>query len=241
VAISASESGERWIRDVARGIDGWLTDDEARYLWALAGAGPGRGVVVEIGSSRGKSTVVLAAASRAAGREGVVAIDPHLHHASEATFRANVARAGLGELVRPLVMRSDEAVVGWREPIRLLWIDGAHDYDSVRADWEGWAPFVVAGGVIAFHDTFSWDGPRRLVEEVLFQRRDLAVIGIVDSITAFRTVGAPTAAARLRSAAFRRLRRLHELGRQRRLPGELRRAVRWTLRALSRAATPRAR
>ena len=51
--------------------EGWLTDAQARRL-ADAGARAAGGTVVEIGSFRGRSTIVLA---RAAG--SVVSIDPH--------------------------------------------------------------------------------------------------------------------------------------------------------------------
>jgi predicted O-methyltransferase YrrM len=231
--LPSPASPDRYVREVVRDIEGWLSEAEGRYLYALAARGPGTGLVVEIGSSRGKSTLILATASRAAGRGPVVAIDPHLHHGSEGIFRANVARAGLADHVRTLVLRSDEAVVGWQEPIRFLWIDGSHEYGAVRRDYEEWERFVVPGGIIAFHDTFSWDGPRRLVEDVLVPSGRLATIGIVDSITAFRKVPALTTALRLRNTGFRALRRLHALGRRRRLPGEVRHLVKAVLRAAS--------
>src|SRR5207247_8686993 len=125
---------------------------------------PAEGAIVGIGSSRGRSTIIPAAAARAAGREPVVAIDPHLR-GSEGQFRANVAAAGLSDRVASLVMRSDEAAATWHDPIRLLWIDGAHGYEAVKGDFTDWEPFVVTGGVIALHDTYAREGPRRLVEE----------------------------------------------------------------------------
>jgi hypothetical protein len=41
----------------------------------LAAGGPGLGAIVEIGCSQGRPTAFLAAGSRGAGRERVVAID----------------------------------------------------------------------------------------------------------------------------------------------------------------------
>jgi predicted O-methyltransferase YrrM len=43
----------------------------------------------------------------------------------------------------------------------LLFIDGAHDYDSVRRDFELYAPLVRDGGIVAFHDIV--DGPPEAV------------------------------------------------------------------------------
>jgi predicted O-methyltransferase YrrM len=37
-------------------------------------------------------------------------------------------------------------------PVDLLFIDGDHSYDGVRADHRAYAPLVRPGGVIAFHD-----------------------------------------------------------------------------------------
>src|SRR5215216_4634211 len=61
--------------DVLREVEGWLTDTQARRLWERACALPSPGQIVEIGSFRGRSTIVLARAAP----EGVevVAIDPH--------------------------------------------------------------------------------------------------------------------------------------------------------------------
>src|SRR5690349_2956533 len=47
------------------GVEGWLTDAQARRLWDAARTVPAGGSVVEIGSYRGRSTVVLARATEA--------------------------------------------------------------------------------------------------------------------------------------------------------------------------------
>jgi predicted O-methyltransferase YrrM len=65
-----------WLR-IRRSVPGWLGGEDARLLYRLARRGPGRGAVVEIGSAWGRSTIVLAHGSKQAGREKVVAIDPH--------------------------------------------------------------------------------------------------------------------------------------------------------------------
>lgn len=33
-----------------------------------------------------------------------------------------------------------------------LFIDGGHDYDTVKSDWENYSPLVRRGGTVAFHD-----------------------------------------------------------------------------------------
>lgn len=44
---------------LAEDIPGWLTRDQARLLWDCVLDGPHGGIVLEIGSHRGRSTVVL--------------------------------------------------------------------------------------------------------------------------------------------------------------------------------------
>ena len=101
--------------------------------------------MVEIGSFRGRSTVVLA---RAAG--SVVAIDPHAgsdrgpqeiarrgRRAGTPTtrrFTANLAAAGVADRVRHVRKFSADAHGEVDGPISLLYVDGAHRFGPARAD-----------------------------------------------------------------------------------------------------------
>jgi len=40
----------------------------------------------------------------------------------------------------------------FRGQAHLLFIDGDHSYEGVRADIAGWAPKIASGGIISFHD-----------------------------------------------------------------------------------------
>jgi predicted O-methyltransferase YrrM len=51
--------------------------------------------------------------------------------------------------------RSDDAIAGWSRPIDFLLIDGDHDYEPVKRDWEDWSAHVVPGGKVAFHDALT--------------------------------------------------------------------------------------
>ena len=63
------------VERVVADVEGWMTSGQARRLWDCARSVPAGGTVVEIGSFRGRSMVVLASAA-APGVE-LVAIDPH--------------------------------------------------------------------------------------------------------------------------------------------------------------------
>ena len=67
---------------------------------------------------------------------------------------------------------SHEVAPSWKDAIDLLLIDGAHDEQAVRRDWNDWSKFVRPGGVVVFHDarlfeggwTKPEDGPVRVVD-----------------------------------------------------------------------------
>ena len=150
------------------GVEGWMTDDQGARLYAAAARCPAGGQIVEIGSFRGRSTIVLASA---AGEDvGVVAIDPHAGndrgpqeitgYAAEAAgdraaFEANLRRAGAAERVRHVAAFSDAAHGAVEGPIDVLYIDGAHRFRSARADIHDWGRRVADGGTLLIHDSFS--------------------------------------------------------------------------------------
>ncbi len=158
---------ERHLRDVP----GWLSQEEGEALYDLAAACTGRGVIVEIGSFKGRSTVCLALGSKAGNGVPVYAIDPGHGWKRFAEFRANLARAGVEELVRPIAAASADAFPDFPEPsIELLFIDGSHRYDLVDLDFHLWTRKLVDGGMLAMHDTHAaFPGSRRVAEEQMYR------------------------------------------------------------------------
>lgn len=193
------------VERIASGIDGWLSEIEGRRLYELARHVDPATCIVEIGSWQGKSTVWLAAGARAGLGAGVVAIDPHeasaLHADGESTeqaLRRNLELAGVTEGVEVVVATSEEAVVGWKRPIGLLWIDGDHSYESVRRDFLLWEGHVVERGVVALHDTVDWDGPRQVVSRYLKGSSQYIGLAYADTITHATRRSRPTASELLR-------------------------------------------
>ena len=62
---------------------------------------------------------------------------------------------------------------GLRASVDLLFIDGDHSYEGVRADFENYAPLVRPGGLIAFHDVAPTKNPTSQVDRLWRQLRDL--------------------------------------------------------------------
>jgi predicted O-methyltransferase YrrM len=205
------------LRELLASVDGWLTEAEGELLFRLASRCSGRGVIVEVGSWKGKSTIALSHGSRAGASAAVHAVDPHVGSPEHKEmfgevstfdqFSANVARAGVGDLVRPIVRRSEDAARDFPHPVELAFIDGDHDYEAVKRDFEVWFPKVVDGGLMAFHDSSyqdgRWPGPTRLVEEALFKSRRFRNVRRVDSITYGEKVANASLAERLGN--YRRL------------------------------------
>ena len=188
------ESGDE-IRHLSDRVEGFLGRREGPYLFRPAKRGARLGVIVEIGSWKGKSTIWLAKGSEAVAGQPVYAVDPHTGGAdfetlgytkinTEKEFRDNITRAGVEDRVIPLVMPSPRASEGWQWPIGFLWIDGDHRYEGVSMDFHSWAPHVVAGGIVAFHDTYSWEGVRRVVDEEILRAPGYKVLGQMDGILA---------------------------------------------------------
>jgi predicted O-methyltransferase YrrM len=153
---------------VARPVEGWLTEAQARRLWERARAMPAGGVAVEIGSFRGRSAIVLAAAL--GEQRQLVAIDPHAGNdrgpqeisgrEAEAeddnrAFHANLERAGVATRVRHVREFSDRAHDAIGGDIDLLYVDGAHRYSPARDDLRSWGERVRGGGSMLVHDSFS--------------------------------------------------------------------------------------
>jgi len=139
-----------------KNIGGGITEDEAEALYRLANKS--KGAIVEIGSLRGMSTVCLAG-----GKKKVYAIDTH-ERGTEEEFDANTK--DFKNIVK-MTMTSERAAKDFDKPVGLIFIDGDHDYEAVRLDFDLWYPKLVKGGWMAFHDSDSWTGVIKLMDEVM--------------------------------------------------------------------------
>jgi len=170
---------DAWQR--AQNVPGYIGEREFRALCLLAAGAPGQGLIVEIGSFKGKSTIGLATVAAHYGLGPVVSIDPHTapsvtdpmlgsQTSSFDDFMANLRRAKIEQHVEVHREQSSDVAATWNHrPIRLLWIDGDHTYTGAKLDFDLFSPYLADGAIIAFHDTlFAFEGPIRVfVEEVL--------------------------------------------------------------------------
>jgi hypothetical protein len=156
-------------------IGGWLSIEEADYLYRAA-ARIANGVIVEVGSANGRSTIALSLGARAGSGTAVFAIEPHERFVgvyggqfgpeNRRAFFETMLRFDGWENTRLINVSSEVVGVGWRLPIGMLWIDGDHRYDAVRRDFEVWRPHLASTALIAFHDAAdATGGPYRLAAE----------------------------------------------------------------------------
>lgn len=162
---------------IIRDIEGWLPKPDAAFLFKAArDLEYKEGVIVEIGAYKGRSTVCICLATKSYVYSvdpwvDTVAPDGTLHKLNVADYLANLSKIKATSRVTPLVMTSELGRKHWdrevHKPIKLLFIDGNHDYEFVKQDYELWSPLVVPGGYIIFHDySAEWPGVKKFVDEL---------------------------------------------------------------------------
>ncbi len=204
----------------ANRIPGHLGENEARFLGTLAACSPGSGVIVEIGSLKGKSTVMLASIAARYGLGPVVAIDPHTSPAATDVainngstfdeFMNSLRSSGVESQVEVHRSFSQDVAKQWNRPIRLLWIDGDHTYQGTKQDFDGFAPYLSAGAIIAFHDSLNaYEGPITVFVNDVLRSDKFGPAGFVHSIawSQFRPALDPVVIAQ-RACLLRRASRL---------------------------------
>ncbi len=144
-----------------------ITDQDRFVLRKLARevARPGMRIA-EVGSFLGNgSTLALLEVAAEFGGE-VVCIDTwrgstnvqwHLDLARDhdlfATFRHHVGEAGFSSQCKPMVMESLVAAQFVADgAFDLVFIDGDHSYEAVKADVAAWTPKLRDGGILCGHD-----------------------------------------------------------------------------------------
>lgn len=159
----------------ARAAKGFMPEDEGLLLHRYARQQLGAGVVLEVGTYCGKSAIYLGAAAREVGGT-VVTVDHHRgseenqagweHHDPTLVdaesgrmdtlpvFRRTIERAGLEDVVVPVIGRSTTVAALWRTPLALLFIDGGHAEEHAHNDYTGWARWLDVGGLLVIHDVF---------------------------------------------------------------------------------------
>jgi hypothetical protein len=180
-------------------VEGWMSPGQGATLYGSAASCPVDGRIVEIGSFRGRSAVVLAAAADPSVE--IVAIDPHAGNDrgpqeiegfeaeaadDHSVFNANLAAAGVSDRVRLVREFSDDALALVEGPIDVLYVDGAHRYGPALADIRAWGDRVGDGGTLLIHDSFSSIGVTLAILRSLAFGGKFRYVGRSRSMTIYR-------------------------------------------------------
>lgn len=145
----------RWI-SLARRIPGQLTENEANLLFHLARARTPSidPVIVELGTGRGKTSLLLAAGLRGKAWPRLFS----MQRAGEArgkldrqALQRNLHRCHLGHIVDSAAGHSHEPHANWKDCIDILFINATQDYQALHSDFLLWSPFVKLGGIVVLH------------------------------------------------------------------------------------------
>jgi len=179
----------------ADGVEGWLTEAQARRLFERAAQARR---IVEIGSFRGRSAIVMALAAPADAE--LVAIDPHAGNdrgpqeieadaargeEDNRAFVANLERAGVAGRVRHVRLPSQDALGEVAGELDLLYVDGAHRYAPARDDLARWGERVRPGGRLLVHDSFSSVGVTLASLRLLLAGREFRYLGRSGSLAEY--------------------------------------------------------
>lgn len=148
---------------------------DLQFLFFAARDGWGQGAIVEIGAYKGKSTVALALGSAAGHREKVVSIDPH-EEGVKKVYSQNLSLMGVTDNIIHMAATSQQAREKFNSPVRLLFIDGLHEYGFVAHDIALWKDLVIDGGILVFHD-HNWPGVAQAVWELTKDPQQFIVEG----------------------------------------------------------------
>ncbi|HNV11833.1 MAG TPA: class I SAM-dependent methyltransferase [Propionibacteriaceae bacterium] len=176
-------------------IEGWLTGAQANVLRGIVAELPGAPVIVELGSWKGRSTVVLGLAAQARGGR-VYAVDNwqgsvgerHSAHREAQTgavydqFLRNINSRGVGDVVTPCTGDVVEVAFSFAEiaagaEVDLLFLDADHGTDATMAAFRAWEPHLKPGGTVVFHDA-DWVSVGRAIQQLgldVIQRDKMAI------------------------------------------------------------------
>ena len=156
-------------------VKGFLAKEEGESLYTFAKRYSSRGPCLEIGSYCGKSALYLGAAVKE-NNQLLYSIDHHrgseeqqpgeeffdpdlLDESGKAIntlpfFLDTIDKAGLKDIVIPIVSTSIEASRDWIKPLAMVFIDGGHSEKAANDDYDAWYPHIISGGLLAIHDVF---------------------------------------------------------------------------------------
>lgn len=162
----------------ALGIEGWTSREELKWLAEQASK---RRLIAEIGSYKGRSTAALA--DNTSG--SVLAVDSwNRPSTGDHPFPIDdaVMKEFINNMARGIIRFREESVTAarlFRVPtFDMIFIDGDHDYESVKQDILAWRPHLKDGGLLCGHDFWEpiFPGVVKAVRELISEPKTFETI-----------------------------------------------------------------
>jgi predicted O-methyltransferase YrrM len=151
-------------------ITSHLTPHERYQLFKLA---INREKILEIGSYVGASATCFGAAKAKNEKGTIYCIDTWQNDAmtegkkdTQELFTENTK--AFAQWITPIRGFSTEVagqVKKYTDKLDVLFIDGDHSYEGVKADWETYKGFLNPGSIVIFHDIGWAEGVQRVIKE----------------------------------------------------------------------------
>jgi len=184
-------------QDIAQ-IGGWLTKEEGEFLYGSAKNLSKNTKIVEIGSWKGRSTICFGKGAQDGSGTAVYAIDPHIGSSEHKKwfgevntyreFKENISNAGIAKYIQPIKKTSEEAEKDFIGGADFVFVDGAHEYEFVKKDFELWFPRLKDGGIMAFHDCWHAPGVQLLTAQILLSSYRIRRPKLLDTLTIIEKV-----------------------------------------------------
>lgn len=183
-------------KDQLNALPGLSSRDLCDILYNIAARVPADYAIVEIGVFRGRTACWLGAGALSGNGATVYAIDPwdlpgerypypwmnepkfpHRRMFMEPSTReeafTNVRKLGLSNVVLLNEFSQNVAAIWDKAKVAFLFVDGNHEAEHVRGDFEKWAPHLIPGAIIAWddHDRLSHPDVPKVIDELLAEGR----------------------------------------------------------------------
>ena len=178
-------------------IQGWFSEDDARFYRGLARQAKPGDIYVEVGCWLGRSTAVMADALIGSDIEAFQVCDTFEGNGSSklTTFKDTIARLGGPHMVRAQMLYNlavlgldDDDTLGYLltvdidcsvdfarsyadESVACCFLDGEHTRAEVTRDFAAWWPKIKSGGILAGHD-YNFPGVNQAVEQHIRERHN---------------------------------------------------------------------
>ena len=159
----------------------YLSPAEAKFIYGFLKKLPNKGRFLELGTGTGGSTRFFSSVLPGwtiytvdgYGTEGTPPQVYGFHPGEISSVGVSKTYDSLHGLKNVIQIVSGFSKLPWELKVDVLFIDGSHDYESVKKDFDKFSPFVEPRGLIILDDyNYNW-GVREFVEAELLDKWEI--------------------------------------------------------------------